>query len=68
MNTNDMINMQLSNLISTQKALSDAYNDLPIEINVMIETYRQKIVGQSEECADLHKITLAEKLLEFVAQ
>ncbi len=68
MTNNDIIKTVMSNHIITQKALSDAYNDLPIEINVMVETYRQKIVGQSEECINLHKVTLAEKLLEFVSK
>ncbi len=68
MSTNDMISTIMSNHIITQKALSDAYNDLPLEINVMVATYRRKIVGQSEDSINLHKVTLAEKLLEFVSQ
>ncbi len=68
MTNNDIINLQLSNLISTQTAVAEAYNTVDPQLMAMYRTYQKKSEGQPEGVKDLCAQNLGYKLIEFMGE
>ncbi len=66
MNRNQMINSVLHSHIATQKAVSAAYDTVPLEVESMYKTYLRKSEGQPEGVVNLCAQDLGFKLIEFM--